>query len=781
MFLTDNIPFKPNQAQQLVLDHCLLESGFHCILQMATGSGKTWLASHVIQKVIAQGLRAIYVCPTRALAAEVFDSWKQRLNPSDVGVFTSDYLKNGSTYPVSFEQAKLLIMTPERLDACTRHWRSHWSWIPELDLIVVDEFHLIGDGSRGGRLEGGLMRMRRLNPFMRIVCLSATLGNREELSDWLKGVEFASDWRPVPLKWNYVSFRKAEDKPRILVETLAPAIKKGGKSLVFTQSRRRAEMLAHYLRDHGFNCAYHHGALAPEQRKTVERSFRDSDLDVIVTTSTLEVGLNLPARHVVLYDLQEFNGNEYTPLKTSSVWQRVGRAGRFGLDSQGEATLFYPAWEKSPALYEKGKFERCYSALCKPFVLIEQIIAEIGSGLSRTRTELKAALSASLAAHQSRLPSIDVSIQEMIDAGLLVEQARADLEELEVRLKTTPLARIALRHMLSPQSILAFNRALSLCPTPSILDVLLIACASPDCTPIFPVDFEEIPELADQLKPHRSHLLTQDIAGLCESLSIRPRRLLSAVKMALTIWEWTQCGDFKLIKDRTSYDHEVLQLVDSLVRLIAAFAAVAQLPKTDESITPNLAQKIKLIGTMVQGGIDEHQVSLTLIPGIGTKWAKQLNSVGIADIEDLAQAESEEIAIPGRLTIQRASEWINTATSLLASDELMILRQIAPRIQVLNSEWPVQIDPYRLKRAISLKIRADDTADWLVSGGSDPHVVMQYPSWRCDCVDFAKGNLCKHILRARLHLNDPELLQATEQILHRNQNQSLDLTMLWIR
>ena len=131
----------------------------------------------------------------KALAEELSNEWTQEFSDIEVGIFTGDYGSQRRKYPVSFEDAQLLVMTPERLDACIRKWRSHWKWIPEVDWLVVDEVHLLGDTNRGGRLEGTLSRIRRLNPFCRVLGLSATLGNRSELADWIGGVEFKHEWR----------------------------------------------------------------------------------------------------------------------------------------------------------------------------------------------------------------------------------------------------------------------------------------------------------------------------------------------------------------------------------------------------------------------------------------------------------------------------------------------------------------------------------------------------------------------------------------------------------
>ena len=201
-----------NPAQRAVMDGGFLASGFSTVLQMPTGAGKTWLAEQGIGSTLQSGARAVYLTPLRALANELVERWSTRFEGFEVGVFTGEYGKRQS-YPIAFERARLLIMTPERLDACMRNWRSHWCWFPDVRLLVVDELHLLGERGRGPRLEGALMRARQLNPFLQVLGLSATMGNRAELADWLGGVHFQSSWKPIPIQWRCARYRRATDKP----------------------------------------------------------------------------------------------------------------------------------------------------------------------------------------------------------------------------------------------------------------------------------------------------------------------------------------------------------------------------------------------------------------------------------------------------------------------------------------------------------------------------------------------------------------------------------------
>ena len=129
-----------NQAQQEVMDHGLLTSGFSCILQMPTGSGKTWLAENGIRDVISKGGRAIYLAPVRALASQIYVRWRDQFGVP-VGIFTGEYGAGKLKCPTSLKDARVLIMTPERLDACTRMWRSHWQYVSTPRSMQMISFH----------------------------------------------------------------------------------------------------------------------------------------------------------------------------------------------------------------------------------------------------------------------------------------------------------------------------------------------------------------------------------------------------------------------------------------------------------------------------------------------------------------------------------------------------------------------------------------------------------------------------------------------------------------
>ena len=781
-----------NPPQREIDDQGLLRSGFSVVLQLPTGSGKTWLAEQAIAEVLDQGQRAIYLKPLRALANELLERWSTRFRGHRVGVFTGEFGQS-QAYPVPFEQADLLIMTPERLDACTRHWRSHWGWLPRVGLLVVDELHLLGDKGRGPRLEGALLRTRALNPFLRVLGLSATLGNRAELADWLEGVHYHSDWRQVPISWRSERFKRAADKPGILIAEARRCVDEGGQCLVFVQSRRRAEQLSAMLSEAGIPAGHHHAGLESHQRQKLEVEYRSGATRVLVSTGTLEMGLNLPARLVVLYDLQYFDGTDFKPLPVNTVWQRAGRAGRRGLDDRGEVLLIGPAWDREIDRYAEGRFERITSGLADRRALAEQLLAEVSSGLARTRPQLHRRFAQSLAAHQDRLPNIDHVLAEMTESGMVTEVS--DDDEKAPRLKATRLGRIAVRQMLAPVTVLSLARAFADEGAPSLklFDILLACAATEDCEPRIPADFEELEDLGGRLAKQPSSYLARSVGELRQDMGHNGRRLLAILKTALIAREWTRTGCAQTVADEFGcYVFEVRRLAESLERILSAAVAIVTPPKNAEQTTseetppaaplvegPVLADRVRALAAMVAHGVDEQTVTLTYVSGIGGTLARRLRDAGIEDIEDLAQADSKGVAQVRGVSESRAACWIEEAAQIMTSRSAFSLREFGMSGRSTLSTLDLPVDPYRLRRALDLMVRRQSDA-YLVSGGLEPHRVESASvGLRCDCQGFEKGHECKHVLAVRLSQNDAQLRLVVERLSSESSPLDFDLIQLW--
>lgn len=159
-----------------------------------TASGKTLIAELASLKSILEGKgKAIYIVPLKALATEKFNDFKRKYGSLIRVALSIGNLDSADPYLADYD---LIICTAEKLDSLIRH---HTPWLPLVSTVVIDEIHLLNDPGRGPTLEILITILRRLLKKVQIIGLSATIGNPEELAEWLDAELVTDDWRPVQL------------------------------------------------------------------------------------------------------------------------------------------------------------------------------------------------------------------------------------------------------------------------------------------------------------------------------------------------------------------------------------------------------------------------------------------------------------------------------------------------------------------------------------------------------------------------------------------------------
>ncbi len=254
--------------------------GDSLVASVPTASGKTLVAELAMLSAVQRGGKALYIVPLRALASEKRDEFEEFSRYGvDIGVSTGNYESEERW----LREKDIIVATSEKVDSLVRN---DASWLSRLDCVVADEVHLVDDSQRGPTLEVTLAKLRRINPGLQVVALSATIGNADALADWLDAALVDSDWRPIELRKG-VHFGEAlhfddgsqEHLPSqgsekatetIVRDTLTPDEDEGdgtpddesddghgdgrGSSLVFVNSRRNAEgaakRLANVTNDH---------------------------------------------------------------------------------------------------------------------------------------------------------------------------------------------------------------------------------------------------------------------------------------------------------------------------------------------------------------------------------------------------------------------------------------------------------------------------------------------------------------------------------------------------
>ena len=159
-----------------------------------TASGKTLIAElAALKSIIGGNGKAIYIVPLKALASEKYKDFKKRYdNVAKIALSIGDK-DSSDSYLVDYD---LIITTSEKLDSLIRH---HAPWLSLVSTIIIDEIHLLNDPGRGPTLEILITILRQLLKKVQIIGLSATIGNPEELAEWLKAELVIDDWRPVKL------------------------------------------------------------------------------------------------------------------------------------------------------------------------------------------------------------------------------------------------------------------------------------------------------------------------------------------------------------------------------------------------------------------------------------------------------------------------------------------------------------------------------------------------------------------------------------------------------
>jgi helicase len=299
------------------------------VLAIPTASGKTLIALFAVIKALQRTQKAVYIVPLKALAEEKYQDMKEL--GINVALTTGDY-DSANTY---LKQYEVIVTTSEKCDSLLRH---DVTFFNEVHLVVADEVHLLDDPGRGPTLEMILSKMKG----KRILALSATISNAQELAHWLGAELVASEWRPVPLRKGvfYEDTIVFEDGPEQITShgdpcvTLAVSSLKTGQVLFFVNTRRSTQAVAsriarslknmitceplhfsdsvyrstlHECSLHGVS--FHHAGLKRQDRLLIEEAFKRNQLKVLVATPTLAAGINLPARRVVVRDVKRFYQN----------------------------------------------------------------------------------------------------------------------------------------------------------------------------------------------------------------------------------------------------------------------------------------------------------------------------------------------------------------------------------------------------------------------------------------------------------------------------------------
>ncbi|MHA1754258.1 MAG: DEAD/DEAH box helicase, partial [Candidatus Odinarchaeia archaeon] len=328
------------------------------LIVSATSSGKTLLGELAgLKKLIEKKEKLLFLVPLVALANQIYTDFKDRYQAYGFKIAIKvgmPQIEVGEDELVIVDEdisnADIIVATYEGFDVVLR---SNLESAPKnIGTIVIDEIQMLSDEERGSELEGLLGRIKMIYPKSQIICLSATIGNPEEIAETYELNLVTYKGRPIPLERHLILTLTPEDKLASILKLVKNEYnyisKSGfrGQTIIFTNSRRRTEEIANYLKEKSVKAVAYHAGMTYSKRKMIEESYINGIYQAIVTTFALGAGFNAPCSQVIFESLMM--GKDY--LTVGMFQQMLGRAGRLGKHDRGKVIILIQLGRKMVGL-----------------------------------------------------------------------------------------------------------------------------------------------------------------------------------------------------------------------------------------------------------------------------------------------------------------------------------------------------------------------------------------------------------------------------------------------
>ncbi len=659
-----------NEMQAKVVAEGLLESQ-RAVLSAPTASGKTlvsllWMLNH-----FEKGKKILYVVPLRALASEKYNEFTEKLAVCElkVGISTGELDSDEE----KIRDADIAILTSEKLDSILTHSPE---FMQDINAVVFDECHLIGDEGRGATLEVVMTKLHLGGK--KILGLSATIPNALEISNWLSARLFYSEYRPTKLivgvgSEKVVQFKDdalpliSVNEKKQLHDVLENALrfKQNGQVLVFASSRRGAESTA---REIGFitkkflkqgdemqlaemsqralkalpspttqcrnlaaclvnGVAFHHAGITPKQRQLIEWGFkREKVLKAIVCTTTLAMGIDYPATWVVVKDLKRFTGNFSEFIPAMEVQQMLGRSGRPNYDEVGIGVLMstkrdaVEVWDK----YVYGKAENLYSKLANETAIRFHCLSLVSSNYVSDIGELYKFFDSTFYAFQY---GNEGKLHDIIERVVNELKESDFIREKNKHLSATPVGRRIAELYIDPLTGAKFLDFIKKQRDKQTIDYLYAICEATEMRPLI------------YCKKNEEKLLYEDAYNFLEDFPAWDAEALDKFKTAKVLNAWiNEASEEQMLEEFELPPGMLLTRKRNAEWLAYALRELAFL----ENQT-TVYREAKKLRRRIKHGIKEELLEITKIKGIGRVRGRKLYNAGVKTAEDYSKLTKEQV------------------------------------------------------------------------------------------------------------------------------------------
>ncbi len=329
-------------VQILSLKEGLLENEDLLVVSQ-TGSGKTLIGELSGISKAMKDEKMIYLSPLVALANQKYNDFKKHYEKLGLSIAIKvgqNRIKSEDELYIPDEDindADIIVATYEGLDFILRS--GNYKNLEKVGTVIIDEIQMLENEERGHRLNALINRISTLFNHAQLIGLSATIKNANSLAKNFSMTLVEYDKRPVKLERHFLNVKNKQEKRRYMTELCKKEFSrissKGyhGQTIIFTDSRRKTQLISSTLNKKGVNAEYYHAGLTYSKKLEIEEAFINQDISTVVTTAALSSGVDFPAS-MVLFDSVHM-GREY--ITNNEFHQMLGRAGRPSFHDMGKA------------------------------------------------------------------------------------------------------------------------------------------------------------------------------------------------------------------------------------------------------------------------------------------------------------------------------------------------------------------------------------------------------------------------------------------------------------